>query len=304
MIHVRSWTRAFEDDGRDGRVPGYAHCSLVGRSTGTVHTDLGLARLSAGARTPRHVHSFEQCAYVLEGEPVVDVGDRSYQLAPGDYVFFPVGTPHAWSVTPGGDALWLELGSPAAAGRPEDTIVTAEQPGPAAAAARPPFGDPMLRHLGHFAGTDSQAEALALRDPARGRAPAGMDTALLAYSGISVKMMVDPGLGADLCTMFMVDYEPGGAAQVHDHPFEEAYVFLQGEIEGEIDGETRTFRAGEVLFCGVGTLHGFFNTSGGHVRWIETQAPQPPRRHSYRWPAHWASLARQGRDPSSQPGDP
>jgi hypothetical protein len=45
-----------------------------------------------------------------------------------------------------------------------------------------------------------------------------MDTALLAYSGISVKMMVDRGLGAELLVMFMVDYEPGGAAQAHDHP--------------------------------------------------------------------------------------
>jgi quercetin dioxygenase-like cupin family protein len=143
-------------------------------------------------------------------------------------------------------------------------------------------------------------EALALHDPARGRDPAGMDTALLAYSGISVKMMVDAALGADLSTMFMVDYEPGGAAQVHDHPFEEAYFFLQGEIEGEIEGETRTFGAGQVLFCGVGSLHGFFNTSGRHVRWIETQAPQPPRRHSYRWPSHWAHLAERQEEPQPE----
>jgi hypothetical protein len=62
------------------------------------------------------------------------------------------------------------------------------------------------------------------------REPAGMDTALLAYSGISVKIVVDRGLGAELLAMFMVDYEPGGAAQAHDHPFEEAYFFLDGEI--------------------------------------------------------------------------
>ena len=118
-----------------------------------------------------------------------------------------------------------------------------------------------------------------------------MDTALLAYSGISIKMLVDSNLGAELLTMFTVDYEPGGAAQMHDHPFEEAYFFLEGEIEAEIDGEVRTIRAGDFLYCGVGTLHGFFNTSPGRVRWIEAQAPQPPRRHSYRWPAHWPGSA-------------
>jgi quercetin dioxygenase-like cupin family protein len=293
MIHVKSWDYSFDDDGRDGPVPGYAHYTLVDRSMGAVHTDLGLVRLADSARTARHVHSFEQSAYVLRGSPLVELGRDRFQLQVGDYVVFPVGTPHAWSASGGEDAVWLELGTPQVAGRPDDTVrlpddpcVAGDEPAP-----RPPFGDPTLRFLGHFEGTDSQLEALTLHDAARGRATAGMDTALLAYSGISVKMMVDAGLGADLSTMFMVDYEPGGAAQVHDHPFEEAYFFLQGEIEGEIAGETRTFRAGELLFCGVGVVHGFFNTSGGHVRWIETQAPQPPRRHSYRWPTHWARLA-------------
>jgi quercetin dioxygenase-like cupin family protein len=99
-----------------------------------------------------------------------------------------------------------------------------------------------------------------------------MDTALLAYSGISVKMMVDHGLGAELLVMFMVDYEPGGAAQAHDHPFEEAYFFLEGEIEAEVDGLAYQLRAGDVLFAGVGSTHGFYNTGRGRVRWIETLA--------------------------------
>ena len=180
-----------------------------------------------------------------------------------------------WSA---GSPGWTAGSSGSTADRPEAGgagAVGSSDTGRPVAPERPPFGNPTLRFFGHYTGTDSQLDALRITDPARGRAPAGMDTAMLAYSGISVKMMVDPGLGSELCTMFMVDYEPGGAAQVHDHPFEEAYLFLQGEIEGEIDGEVRTFRAGEVLFCGVGVLHGFFNTSGGHVRWIETQVPEP-----------------------------
>jgi quercetin dioxygenase-like cupin family protein len=290
MIVVRPWTLSFADDGRDGTHPGYAHCGLVDRSVGATHTDLGLCRLAPGAVTPRHVHSFEQCAYVLGGEPAIEIAGSRHQLVAGDFVLFPVGTPHAWWNPATSEAHWLEVGTPLAATGQPDTFflpgsLDARRP------ERPTAGDPTLRGIGHYPGTASQSEALAIRDPARGRAPAGMDTALLAYSGISVKMMVDGGLGASLLTMFMVDYEPGGAAQAHDHPFEEAYFFLEGEIEGEVDGELRTFRAGEVLFCGVGVVHGFFNTAGGHVRWIETQAPQPPRRHSYRWPAQWERMA-------------
>ncbi len=77
-----------------------------------------------------------------------------------------------------------------------------------------------------------------------------MDTALLVYSGISVKMLVDRTFGADHVTMFTVDYEIGGAAQAHDHPFEEAYVFLAGEVEAELDGEPYTLRPGDIVFAG------------------------------------------------------
>ena len=56
-------------------------------------------------------------------------------------------------------------------------------------------------------------------------------------------MLVDRVFGADLLTMFTVDYEIGGAAQQHDHPFEEAYFFLAGEVEAELDGELHTFPA-------------------------------------------------------------
>ena len=51
---------------------------------------------------------------------------------------------------------------------------------------------------------------------------ASMATALLAYSGIAVKMLVDQRLDAQLHTMFMVEYQPGGVAHPHDHPLEEA----------------------------------------------------------------------------------
>ena len=118
-----------------------------------------------------------------------------------------------------------------------------------------------------------------------------MDTALLAYSGISVKMLVDRVFGADLLTMFTVDYEIGGSAQQHDHPFEETYVFLAGEVEAELDDTTYTLRPGDVVFSGVGSLHGFYNIGTERVRWLETQAPQPPVRNAYRWAPTWTKFA-------------
>jgi quercetin dioxygenase-like cupin family protein len=159
---------------------------------------------------------------------------------------------------------------------------------------RPVFGDPTVRFVGHYEGTPPQAEALALPEQVRGRPPAGADTALIAYSGITVKMLVDRTFGADLLTMFTVDYEPRGAAQAHDHPFEETYFFLAGEIEAELDGEHHVLRAGDVIFASVGSVHGFYNTGTERVRWIETQAPQPPTRHSYRWTQTWTRFEERG----------
>jgi quercetin dioxygenase-like cupin family protein len=282
---------------------GLARQRIVGPEQGAVHTDLYVGALAAGGWIAPHVHSYEEALYVLDGELLLDLGGTAHRLGTGDFALMPTGVRHTLGNVGAGAVRFLSLNSPVKhppeSGRPDtffepfDTVtgLTAL----ADRAVRPPFGDPTLRWVGHWEGTPPQLEALAVRDPARGRAPAGMDTAILAYSGISVKMMVDRVFGADHVTMFTVDYEPGGAAQQHDHPFEEAYVFLDGEIEAELDGEHHTIRAGDIVFAPTGSVHGFYNTSPGRVRWIETQAPQPPIRQAYRWLAHWDRYAARGR---------
>ena len=105
---------------------------------------------------------------------------------------------------------------------------------------------------------------------------ASMATALLAYSGIAVKMLVDQRLGAVLHQMFMVEYEPGGVAQPHDHPFEETYYVLDGEVDASADDEQFTLGPGDLFWTGVGCVHAFHNRSGDRVRFLETQSPQPP----------------------------
>ena len=119
---------------------------------------------------------------------------------------------------------------------------------------------------------------------------ASMRTALLVYSGITVKMMVDSDLGAQLTTMFMVHYDPDGVAGAHDHPFEETYLFLEGDVDAVFDDETYRLGAGDVAWAGVGCVHGFPNVGTGPLRWLETQSPQPPARHSYRFARDWDYL--------------
>jgi quercetin dioxygenase-like cupin family protein len=295
------WSFADPPAGTTATTSGLARSVIVGPDQGAIHTELAVGALAPGGWIAPHVHSFEEALYVLEGELILELDRRVHRLVAGDYSLMPVGLRHTLANASGGPVRWLSLNSPQRLGPDvgrKDTFFEAPPDLAAldAAAVPPPFGDPTLRLVGHYEGTGPQLEVLRIKDEARGRAPAGMDTALLAYSGISVKMLVDRTFGADLVTMFTVDYELGGAAQAHDHPFEEAYVFLAGEVEAELDGREYHLRAGDIVFAGVGSVHGFYNVGTERVRWIETQAPQPPARHAYRWVASWARHETGGQD--------
>ncbi len=271
---------------------GLTRASLVGRHVGAVHTGFARVVLAPGGTVDTHLHSTEQSFYVLAGKPVLTVDGRSYALAADDCGLAPVGVAHAWSNPGAEEAVMLEANAPAPrlAG-PPDTFWTGERPD-ITDAVPPDIRDPRTRTFFRLGRTDMDVDALKVG--ASVDAPtvsASMATALLAYSGIAVKMLVDERLGAVLHTMFMVEYQPGGVAQPHDHPLEEAYHIIEGEVDAVADGETFTLRAGDTFWTGVGCIHAFHNRSGARVRWLETQSPQPPANHSYRFGRDWDHLA-------------
>jgi quercetin dioxygenase-like cupin family protein len=278
---------------------GLSRTVLVGPGQGAVHTELAVGALAPGGWLQRHVHSFEEGLYVLAGELLLEIGGTVHRLVAGDYACMTIGTWHALANGGAEQVRWLSVNTPQRLGPDaawRDTFFAAapfDLEAFAARATRPAFGDPTVRFVGHYIGTPPQAEALRVDDPARGRRPAGLDISVLVYCGISVKMLVDRVFGADMLTMFTVDYEIGGAAQAHDHPFEETYFFLAGEVQAELDGIQYTLRPGDVVFAGVGSVHGFWNEGTERVRWLETQAPQPPARHAYRWVPTWERFEQQ-----------
>lgn len=265
---------------------GYRRWDVVGERTGSAHTGFAIGRLEPGGSQPAHVHSFEESFYALDGVGVIDLPDGTYQVGPGDYGLVPVGTPHAWRNLASAPVSWAEMQGPAPRQRfGDDTFVVSLEAGdPVPIDVR----DPRTRQFGNITadhmdpGRQSQ-DLLAVS--------ASMRTALLVYSGITVKMMVDSDLGAQLTTMFMVQYDPDGRAGQHDHPFEETYLILEGATDAEFDGERYRLEAGDIAWAGVGCVHGFTNAGQGPVRWLETQSPQPPSRHSYRFARDWQYLS-------------
>lgn len=227
-----------------------------------LHTRVARCSLAPGATAATHVHAFEQSAYVLEGSATLEVDGQTARLTAGDGAFVPPGAAHGWR-TGGERAVWLEASAPPGRERaPGDTWTVPDVPA---------------------TGTAYRAR---FRDP--GDAPATLPTeALGVFGGTTLRMLVDARLGAALHTLFTVRFAPGASLAPHDHPFEEAYVVLEGRIDVICEGERSTLGPGDGLLTGVGCLHAFENVHDEPVRWLETQAPQPPARHGFRFPMGW-----------------
>lgn len=272
-----------------GHSQGLTRAVLIGGDTGATHTGLTLIALDGG-HVDTHLHSYETSFYVLSGEPVLYLDGRGVRLRPDACGAIPVGIPHAWRSE--GRAQWIEMASPRPRGadQPPDTFFIGTAP------TEPPedldLRDPQNRNLFYLSDDDMNIERLSQgSNAAAPTVSASMATAALVYSGITVKMLVDKRLDAQLHTMFMVGYEPGAVAHPHDHPFEESYYMLEGEVDVVADGNRYTLRPGDVFWTGVGSIHAFYETRGGTVKWLETSAPGPPDRHSYRFERDWAYLA-------------
>jgi quercetin dioxygenase-like cupin family protein len=268
-----------------GAAVGFTRWPVVSESS-AVHTGFGVCALEPGGRVPAAVQSFEESVYVLAGEVVLQTADGAALLTPGDYGLVPVGVPHSWRNEGTATARWADMLAPQPrATHGDDTFAVPALP--STPAVRVDVRDPRTRRYGHVEPGNLDPDR---QGQAQLAVSASMRTALLVYSGISVKMMVDTDLGAVLSTMFMVAYRPDGVAGPHDHPFEETYFFLEGEAEASFDGETYRLGVGDVAFAGVGCVHSFRNVGDGTLRWLETQAPQPPPRHSYRFARDWSYL--------------
>ena len=279
--------------GWDDHVHLLAVAPLVGAHVGSAHTGWSLHTLGSSGRVGTHFHSVEQSFYVVSGNPLLTTDGRTYRLSANECGLFPVAVSHAWRNQEPESAVWLEVSAPAPRlSGPRDTFWTGEPAEGDDAALPPDIRDPRTRTLFRLGESDMNLDSLKLGAPVDApTVSASMATALLAYSGIAVKMLIDQRLGAVLHQMFMVEYEPGGVAQPHDHPFEETYYVLEGEIQASADDQQFTLAPGDLLWTGVGCIHSFHNRSQRRVRFLETQSPLPPANYSYRFNRDWDYVA-------------
>lgn len=259
------------------RSNGFRRSTYVEHGMGSVHMGVGICALDARGAIQPHLHSFEESFYIMQGSPVLEVEDRSYQLRPGHFGLISTGQRHAWRNV-SAESRWLEMQAPQP--RPldygRDTFFSGgngETSAPGAAAEGAEAGKSML---GHF-------DEASLPRPG---GPSQME-GFNPTTGVAIKMFVDRSLGAIHQSLFLIQYAPGAKIDPHDHTFEESYFIVSGRVRAVADGKSYDLGPGDVIWTSVGCVHSFENAGSEPVRWIETQAPLPPAKEIFRFERDW-----------------
>ncbi|MCL4876264.1 MAG: cupin domain-containing protein [Anaerolineae bacterium] len=255
---------------------GFRRATYVDQKAGSVHMGTGICYLDPAGMIAPHIHSFEETFYIIEGQVIVQVGDQAFLLGAGHYGLIHTGVKHGFRCVGSQPAHWLEMQSPQP--RPPDYgrdtfFVGGEIP----ASAQPPdkVGD-AAQIIGYF-------DEAQLPKPG---APAEME-GFNPTTGVAIKMFVDRSFGAVHQSLFLIQYMPGAKIAPHDHPFEESYFIVSGEVKAVCDGQVYLVGAGGVIWTSVGCVHSFENVGDQPVRWLETQAPLPPSKEVFRFEHEW-----------------
>jgi quercetin dioxygenase-like cupin family protein len=256
---------------------GYARVQLMHRPLGSVHIGYDLTRLAPGGRIGDSVAAFETGIFVLDGTVDLLRDGRAVRLSKGDFALIGTGVASAFRNSGADDARWVAMMAPQpkAPGGWQDAFAVAAEDWPARCDA-PDFRDPRTWHACETAHFDG-------RMPPSAHVHGDL-------TGFAIKMLMDKEFGAVHFNMFIIEFADGGLCNHHDHPFEEAYLILDGKVDITFDGVDYVLEAGDFAWTAVGSRHAFFPKAGQPVRWLEIQAPQPPVREGMRWHARWEHL--------------
>ncbi len=260
-------------DGYAGNASGFERVSLVNRATGSVHTEACMARLQAGGSINTCMHAYEKGIYVFEGELELLRAGEVIRLPADAYALIPYAAPYAIRNAGSTTARWFEIlaPQPKPPGAFKDLFFTGENAWPV-----------------HNSGVTGEAAQKGVgRFKAENPIPA-QDGALA--QGLSVYRFMERQFGAQCFFMMRGEMQVGAFRTRHDHPIEEFYFGLSGEVIMDIEDKSFHLGAGDVAWTGVGTSHAFRQTGDVPFRWLETQAPQFPSQFGTRNYLAWEKL--------------
>jgi quercetin dioxygenase-like cupin family protein len=267
-MHLVGWLKQTKSDLGPfaRRSAALARFPLVGRFNGSPHQSMTVFALAPAGRIERHMRAFETGLYVLEGR-------LSLRAAGRDETEY--GVPHSYANKGEAPVRWFEVCAPAPGSLLDDIAFVG--PKVRGAETNLPF------RRAHF-------DLAALPQPSSAIGLAGFGAANVDKAALQVIMNRE--FGPSQFNLMVVQYAEGGYINDHDHAFEEGFFFLAGEIDAVLDGKSYTLRAGDYCWSSVTGMHSFKARGRAPVRWLETQAPQPPARHQARFRAEWTNLVK------------
>ena len=215
------------------------------------------------------MHAYEKGIYVFEGEIEILRADECFPLAADGYALIPCATPHAIRNRGAQRARWFEILSPQPkpASAFQDTFFTGDDVWPAT------VSEAAQKGVGRFTPEN----------------PIPQQSAAL-QQGLTVFRFMERNFGAQCFFMMRGEMSVGAFRTRHDHPLEEFYLGLSGEVIMDIEDQSFRLGAGDVAWTGVGTSHAFRQVGNEPFRWLETQTPQFPARHGTRNYVDWEKL--------------
>jgi quercetin dioxygenase-like cupin family protein len=256
----------------------------VDRQIGSSQLALSLLELAGSGSIGPHLHPHEESVYVLRGSVELWIGGAWRRLETSSFALIPTGEAHAWRNAGSGAAQWLSIRSPSVALPMSPALRQIDLTGHRLEGPVVPADivRPWLPSVGRLEEADVPA-------------PGPLSLGGLGHYGrqvrdVSIAMLLDAQRGAVHHTLFHVGVR-GSEVQLdelsgHIHPFEEAFILLEGTTEWQLDGRRYEAGPGDVLWAGSGVQHAVL-ARGGPACWIEIQSPQPPQRHGFLFPKEW-----------------
>jgi len=252
-----------------GHARGFERTRLVDRASGSVHCEACIARLAPGGSIDNTVHAYEKGIYVFEGAIDMLRAGEAFRVPADGYALIPVATPYAICNRGSLPARWFEILAPQP--KPQgafcDTFFTGDVAWPEIISDTAPKG------TGRF----KPENPIPQQPPELQR-------------GLTVYRFMERDFGATCFYMMRGEMAVGAYRTRHDHPIEEFYLGLSGQVIMDIEDKSFRLGAGDVAWTGVGTSHAFRQVGNEPFRWLETQTPQFPPRHGTRNYVEWETL--------------
>ena len=96
---------------------------------------------------------------------------------------------------------------------------------------------------------------------------------LLNVMGAEVRFLCESGDTGNAWSIMEGTLPKDSGPPPHDHPWDEAYYILEGDVRFVIDGKPQMYHAGDFVYAPAGTLHGFQGASDKPARVLILDVP-------------------------------